>query len=94
MTTVLHNLQANYDALCAERDRRNALNAPLQAALDEQNALVERHQLEARRLAARIEANWGGAEWVELKKQIGMLAKALSAPKPVETPKEPTSAGE
>lgn len=91
---VLDNLKAMYAELCAERDRRNALNVDLQRELDEVNALAEKARLRAMELAAQIEKNWGGAEWIEMKKQIGLLAKALSKPDGKEKATEATEAAE
>lgn len=67
-----------YAELCALRDSVNAAAAPIQAKLDEANARAEQARLEAAALASQIDDLWGREKWVALKKEIGVLAKALS----------------
>ena len=67
-----------YAELCALRDSVNAEIAPIQAQLDEANARAEQARVQAAELAAQIDSLWGREKWVALKKEIGVLAKALS----------------
>ena len=69
---------ARYAELCALRDRVAAEAAPLQAELDEANARCEAARVEALAIAEQIERVWGKEKWIALKKEIGVLAKALS----------------
>jgi uncharacterized coiled-coil DUF342 family protein len=69
---------ARYAELCALRDALNAEAAPLQAQLDEANTRCEAARAEAAALAEQIEQVWGKEKWIALKKEIGVLAKALS----------------
>lgn len=71
------NLEQHYDELIAKRDRVNAANAPLEAALAEANAQVQAAQARAMELVAQIDANRGGMAWVELKREIRLLAPSL-----------------
>ncbi len=70
--------QARYDELCALRDEVNEKNAPLEAQLDAANAEAEAARLRAQELADQIDDNRGRALWIAMKKEIGVLAKALS----------------
>lgn len=69
---------ARYAELCAQRDAVNAQNAPIEAALEQANAEAEAARLKADGLAAQIDANRGGQAWIDLKRDIGALARALS----------------
>lgn len=71
-------LKERYKELCDFRDRVNAAVAPVQKALDFANAEVARAQAEAHELAARIQEIRGGEKWLDLKRQIGELARAIS----------------
>lgn len=68
---------ARYYALCDARDKVNAVNAPLEAALAEQVAIAEVARVKAAEIAARIDANRGGAKWIALKKEIAFIARGL-----------------
>lgn len=74
----MKELRERYDALCARRDAINAKIAPLKAKLEAANAKVEAAQADAEKIAAQINAERGGAEWLDLKKEIGALARAVS----------------
>jgi hypothetical protein len=67
-----------YAELCALRDKVYAATAPLQAKLDDANARCEAARVEAAALAEQIEVAWGKEKWIALKKEIGVLAKALN----------------
>ena len=71
-------MQERYAALCKVRDERNAKAAPLQVKLDAANAKVIAAQAEAAALAKQIEDAWGNGDWITLKREIGVLATALS----------------
>ena len=76
--SLKESLQEQYAALCAERDRVNALNAPIEAALEKANAECEAARVRAEQLAAQIDDNRGREKWIALKKDIGTLAVALN----------------
>lgn len=67
----------DYRALCDKRDAKNAKAAPIQKKLDAANARAMAANDEANNLAAEIEKVWGGAEWLTLKRDIAVLARAL-----------------
>lgn len=67
-----------YAELCALRDAVNAANAPLEEALAAKCADMEKLRVEAEALSAQIDDIRGRARWIALKKEIGVLAKALS----------------
>lgn len=50
----------------------------LREQLDEANAEVQEAQDKANSIAAQIQEVRGGAAWLELKKEIALLSKALS----------------
>jgi len=72
------DLKALYTDLCAQRDAVNAKNAPLEAELDRANAECEKWRVKALELAAQIDDNRGREKWLDLKRQIGQLAPAMS----------------
>jgi hypothetical protein len=75
-----HNLiKARYDELCAIRDKTNGKVAGLQSKLTAANDRVNEAQAEANALALQISEVRGGANWLALKKEIGVLATALTA---------------
>lgn len=67
-----------YAELCALRDKVSAAAAPLQVKLDDANARCEAARVEAAEIAEQIEQVWGKEKWIALKKEIGVLARALS----------------
>ena len=67
-----------YESLCAQRDATNARVAPLLADLTEANAAVVEAQARANKIAEQVATLRGGEQWLVLKKEIGMLARALS----------------
>lgn len=73
-------LLARYNSLCAKRDEVNAKKQPLEEQLAEQNALSEQARLKAAEIAAQIDAIWLEANWFSLKREIAVLARALSKP--------------
>lgn len=72
------DLKAHYANLCAQRNAVNATNAPLEAELEIANAETEKWRAKALALAAQIDDNRGREKWLDLKKEIGQLAQALS----------------
>ncbi len=70
-----------YAELCALRDSVNATNAPLEAELEQVNAAAEAARVRAAEIAAQIDANRGGQAWIDLKRDIGALARSLSGRK-------------
>lgn len=74
----IQSMQDRYAELCHQRDAVNAKNDPIEAKLAKINAQVCSLQEEARKLAAQIDDNRGREKWLELKKEIAMLARALS----------------
>ena len=73
-------IQDRYAELCAQRDAINAANAPLEVELEKANAAAARAQLAATAIAAQIDDNRGRAAWLDLKREIAALARALSRP--------------
>ena len=71
-------MREEYDRLCQQRDTVNGRVAPIQRRLDEVNKQIGALNVEAARLAAEIQSLRGGESWLHVKKQIGVLAKALS----------------
>lgn len=71
-------MQERYDELCALRDKVNAANAPLELQLDDANKKANAAREAAEAIAMRIDSNRGNERWIALKKEIGVLAKALS----------------
>lgn len=71
-------LKERYDALCALRDATNAKLEPLKVKMEKANAKVIAAQDEANAIAAEINAARGGADWLDLKKEIGALARAVN----------------
>lgn len=71
-------MREEYERLCQQRDTVNERTAPLQRRLDAVNANIQALSVEAERVAAEIQAVRGGESWLHLKKQIGVMAKALS----------------
>lgn len=74
----IESMKARYTELCARRDAVNKQNEPLEEKLDAQNAVVTKEQTKAHAIAAEIDVNRGGEEWLALKKELGMLARALT----------------
>lgn len=77
MSTV-DSMKARYTALCEQRDATNARVAPLLAQREELAVQADALTQEAKSLSAQIDAIRGGESWLAMKKEIGMLAKALS----------------
>lgn len=71
-------LRDKYDRLCQQRDETVERVAPVQRKLEAVNARIQLLNAEAEKLAAEIQALRGGESWLHLKKEIGVLAKALS----------------
>lgn len=72
-----NELLARYHELCAQRDATYAKSAPVQAQLDAANAECDAARLKAARLSAEIDAIWGGAAWLDMKKEIADIARFL-----------------
>jgi len=70
-------LQAEYAALCEQRDTINAKVAPLQEQLAAAIAAQQAAKAKADEIAARITAERGGESWLVLKRKIGAYAAAL-----------------
>lgn len=71
-------LKAEYDRLCAIRDRMNAELAPLVAEREAAANESERHRVKAMELQEQIRTKRGGPQWFVLKKEIGRLAMLLN----------------
>lgn len=76
LQTALQALQAEYADACNARDQVNALNAPLEAELDQVNAAIEGLRVRQAELSAQIDANRGGEAWFAVKRRVGQLANA------------------
>lgn len=74
----MKELKDRYESLCAKRDATNAKLDPLKVKLEAANAKVIAAQAEADKLAVQINEARGGAEWLDLKKEIGALARAVN----------------
>ena len=76
--SLYDSMRAKLDALVAQRDAVNAQIAPIQVSLDAANTKVSEAQAVALDLAAQIQALRGGQPWLDLKRDIALLSKALS----------------
>lgn len=74
----IESLKARYAELCDQRDAKNAEIKPLQEQLDALNAEIAEKQAAALAIAIEISTARGGQKWLDLKKEIGVLANALS----------------
>lgn len=70
-------LKARYKELCDRRDKVNASTQGLKKELEAANLKAEQARLEAMKIAAKISEARGGAAWITMKKEIGILARAL-----------------
>lgn len=70
-------LKARYDELCAQRDATNERLAPLKAELIAAADEAEVYRVKAEAVSKRLSEARGGMAWIALKKEIGLLAKAL-----------------
>jgi hypothetical protein len=70
-----------YAELCALRDSVNAANAAIEAELAEVVAQGEALRVKAETLSAQIDANRGGQQWLDMKREIRILAQALAGRK-------------
>lgn len=73
----LNHYEKRYLDLVDQRDAVNAQVAPLQEQLDAANEKVNAAQAEALALAAQIDELRGREKWIELKKEIALLSRAL-----------------
>jgi hypothetical protein len=64
-------------ALCALRDAVNAANVPAEALLTRLNAEIEERRVQAEKVAAAIDDRRGRMKWIEMKREIRVLTKAL-----------------
>lgn len=71
-------MPAYYAELCAQRDAVNAANAATEAELTMLNDQINTLQARATAAAAAIDAARGGQAWLDLKREIATLARALS----------------
>lgn len=70
--------KARYKELCAVRDAKNAEVEALRKELDAANQEAQAAKAKADAIALKISEARGGAAWVKLKKEIGILARAVS----------------
>ncbi len=75
---ALGDFKAEYARLCALRDAVNEQNKPLEDDLTAVNSQIETLRQRAMDIAARIDDNRGRGNWMALKRDIGILAQALS----------------
>lgn len=73
----LGDLRARYQKLCSIRDEIEARIAPLRAQLADANSAAEKARVYATQVAEQLSKARGGESWFVLKKNIGILAKAL-----------------
>lgn len=76
----LQGVRDQYDKLCAQRDAKYAKVQRLEDELARVNAERDALRVKAGEIAAQIDRELGGSAWLQLKKQIAALARALSAP--------------
>lgn len=69
--------RARYVALCAERDATNAAVAADLKELEDANAVAIAANQRCLEIAKRISDKRGGRQWLALKKEIGVLARAV-----------------
>lgn len=69
-----------YKDLCEFRDAKYKETAPLEAKLNELNALTDKYRNEAAMVGAQIDTILGGESWIIVKKEICLLAKNLGRP--------------
>lgn len=70
--------RARLRELEAMRDEVNKTNEPIEAELASVNAQIEVLRVKSMRLADQIDDNRGREHWLALKKDIRLLASALS----------------
>lgn len=73
----MKNYLDRYFELCDKRDAVNATVEPLQRQLDIAVANAQEAKAKADALALQISQLRGGQEWLDLKKEIAALARAL-----------------
>jgi hypothetical protein len=74
---TMADLRNRYQQLCAKRDEVEARIAPLRAQLADAQVAAERARVYCQECADRLSEARGGKSWFTLKKNIGILAKAL-----------------
>lgn len=75
---ILDEVRARYQALQAQEAAIDALVAPMQADLDALIATMEQARTDAAALAAQIQDARGGADWLKLKTELGILANTIA----------------
>jgi uncharacterized coiled-coil DUF342 family protein len=78
MSKALEAMKARYNELVKKRNDLNAMVGPIKAKIDKVNAAIQEKQAEAEALVKQLNHMRGGADWIDLKKEIALLAKALS----------------
>lgn len=73
----LDDFRKRYTELCAYRDAVEVKIAPLRAELKEAQTVAEEARVKCQAVADKLSAARGGQKWFQLKKEIGLLAKAL-----------------
>jgi hypothetical protein len=73
----LEDFRKRYADLCSYRDAIEVEIAPLRAALAAEQVNAEKARVRCQEVADQLMAARGGAKWFKLKKEIGLLAKAL-----------------
>lgn len=73
----LDDLRVRYRELCDYVNSVNIRIAPLKKQLEEANKTAENARVYATEIAKQVNEARGGARWFVLKKEIGLLAKAL-----------------
>lgn len=78
MADSLTLIKNRYDELCAKRDAVNKQIAPINERLEKLNSKIADAQKEVQELVAQREGVRGGQAWLDIKREIGKLAQALS----------------
>lgn len=74
---TMDDLRARYNKLCAYRDQVEQQIAPYRAQLKDAQEVAEKARVYCQEIADKLYEARGGKNWFILKKNIGLLAKAL-----------------
>lgn len=78
MTEAVVRMKSRYAALCKKRDEVNSATQPLKDTIAKLNAEIIERQDKVAEKVRELNQIRGGQTWLDLKKEIGLLAKALS----------------
>lgn len=78
MTEAVVKMKSRYAALCKKRDEVNKTIQPLKDEIAKLNDEIIKKQDQVAEKVRSMNQIRGGQNWIDLKKEIGLLAKALS----------------